>query len=129
MAAIGVIMIVRRTFLAWLASLVVAPAVVHAENIMPVRKLVLPPDYELLVSDYILPYDVVLRLGGGDGLQGTALLDRWVAGVRSVIEAERRMKPDLREVLDSMNNRLGGWDITGDVSIAMTSRTKQKFQA
>lgn len=109
--------IAKRSFLGGLASLLGAPAIVRAENMMPVKKPPLAlPDYELLVSDFILPYDVVLRLGAGNGAAGKSLLDRWVAGVRDVIEAERRAQADLRAVLDN-TNKLAGWHnlIQGDV--------------
>lgn len=111
---IDMTLIAKRSFLAGMMSLLGAPAIVRADSIMPVKKppLALPPDYELLAADFILPFDVVLRLGGGDGAAGRSLLDRWVAGVQSVIEAERRAQSDLREVLDN-TNRLGGWTING----------------
>jgi hypothetical protein len=66
---------------------------------------------------------VVLRLGGGDGAAGRRLLDRWIAGVQSVIEAERRQQADLREVLDMVNGTagygkaVGGWNMAGTVKV------------
>ena len=116
--------IAKRPFLAGLASLLGAPAIVRAENIMPVKRMsLIPPP-----SGYVMPDDVVLRLGGDDLLSGYELLNRWVAGVRDVIEAERRAQADLRAVLDN-TNALGGWGLAGDVSISMVSRTKEKYRA
>ena len=126
--------IAKRSFLAGLASLLGAPAIVHAGNIMPVKRppLALPP-YELQISDFILPYDVVLRLGGGNIADGQKLLDRWVAGVRAVIEAERRGQADLRAVLDEANSRRSAdWGygvIDGDVRLTADTVKSVKYWA
>ncbi len=113
-------LIAKRSFLAGLASLLGAPAIVHAGNIMPVKRPELGlPALALPHTVFFLPSEVVIRLGGGDFGAGHSMLERWVAGVRDVIESERRAQADLREVLDH-TNRLGGWGfayIDGDVKL------------
>jgi hypothetical protein len=85
------IAIAKRSFLAGLASLFSAPAIVHAENVMPAQAAVLNPPPKVPKA--------VMRLSG-------------------LIEAEQLAQADLRKVLDYTNKQPGGFEIYGHVRIA-----------
>lgn len=68
----------RRSFIAGLATLIAAPAIVHAGNLMPVRALAPSPISMRLLTDYVAGPDVLI--GSLDILYGWVVVKPEWAG-------------------------------------------------